>query len=181
MYAGLLLPFQGHKYTKKKKEITAIEHILTESLKQSNDIIKNVVHFINDLSAFDDIMKIHRDVKEEEGRVVSPEDTLKIAHALRSIGPQLNAICLLHVARTYTLSVPHKQQKDETPSQNDINIDALRKILGEHEEVIGLIDDLRLTNVHLLKPIINGQTVMELYGCKPGKHLKAIIEQCLNH
>jgi len=108
MYAGLLLPFQGHKYTKKKKEITAIEHILTESLKQSNDTIKNVVHFIKDLSAFDDIMKIHRDVKEKEGKIVSPEDTLTIAHALRSIGPQLNAICLLHVAKTYTLSVPHK-------------------------------------------------------------------------
>jgi hypothetical protein len=43
MYSGLLLPFKEYEYTSKKKQVTAIQHILQESLKQSNEIQKIVV------------------------------------------------------------------------------------------------------------------------------------------
>ena len=33
MYAGLLMPFSQFQYTKKKKTVTAVQHILVESLK----------------------------------------------------------------------------------------------------------------------------------------------------
>jgi len=31
-----------------------------------------------------------------------------------------------------------------------------------------------------MKPMVDGKTIQVLYGCKPGKHMKAIIEECLN-
>lgn len=38
MYAALLMPFSQFQYVKKKKTVTAVQHILQESLKQTNEL-----------------------------------------------------------------------------------------------------------------------------------------------
>lgn len=53
-YAGLLAPFKDFSFikgqgNKKKREVTAIEHILMDSLKQSNELCKAVLHYVNSL------------------------------------------------------------------------------------------------------------------------------------
>ena len=69
MYAALLMPFRNFAYKKKKKEITAIQHILAESLKQSSDVMKFVTHSLKNLAEFERAFMSYnvRDEKSELG------------------------------------------------------------------------------------------------------------------
>lgn len=179
-YAGLLQPFDKHQYIKKKKVVTAVEHILTESLKQANDITRPVLHFTASLAAMSEIHAKCAQLNEEPGTVPSDSDILALAAALRAIGPHFQAVFLLHTAVTYATSCP-LGDSTATPTAKDIDLSALRKILAAHELTVLTIERLRLTNVHALKPLLDGNKIMQLYGCRPGKHLKSLMEECLSY
>ena len=93
MYAGLLMPFTGHEYMKKKKPVTAVSHILVESLKQSNEVSK----FVKDsLSLLPEMNRLYT----EFASVSSLEDDAKyaLARGLITIGPYYQAVTLLDIA-----------------------------------------------------------------------------------
>mmetsp|Transcript_17443 Transcript_17443/g.29349 ORF Transcript_17443/g.29349 Transcript_17443/m.29349 type:complete len:213 (+) Transcript_17443:833-1471(+) len=101
-YAGLLLPFNGYEYTNsKKKPVTAVQHILLESLKQSNDVQKNVTLSLQYLQKEMAMLCQKYSLDSVTAEELSSEQKLEIALALRQIGPYYGQISLLKIAEDY--------------------------------------------------------------------------------
>ena len=82
MYAGLLMPFSGHEYLKKKKPVTAVSHILVESLKQSNDVSK----FVKDsLSLLPEMDRLYTEYASAD--TLEDEAKYALARGLIALGP----------------------------------------------------------------------------------------------
>ena len=44
-----------------------------------------------------------------------------------------------------------------------------------------LIDRENLRNIHKLKAIVDGGSIQVLYNCKAGKHIKGVMDECLEY
>lgn len=173
MYAGLLMPFIGHEYTKKKKVITAVQHILAESLKQSNDIQK----FVTTTHALLPFMdKLVKDFAEKQATDLNDDEKYALACSLIEIKDLYHAVTLLHVAMTFQKD---GSVIDGTPRQENINVAAVQGMLDTHSKLNELIECSRLRNIHKIKPMIDGKGIQLLYECKPGKHMKPIMDECV--
>ena len=172
-YAGLLMPFLGHEYTKKKKVVTAVQHILAESLKQSNDVQKFVTTSLNLLPEMDRLVTqfAHKNVED-----LSQDDIYSLAQGIITIDKYYHAVTLLHVAMSFK---NEGSGLDHTPISKDINVVAVEEALNTHEKLNQLIDKTKMRNIHLVKPMIDGKGIQLLYGCKPGKHMKPLIDECV--
>jgi hypothetical protein len=45
----------------------------------------------------------------------------------------------------------------------------------------GLIDRENLRNIHKLKAMVDGGSIQVLYNCKAGKHIKGVMDECLEY
>jgi len=50
-----------------------------------------------------------------------------------------------------------------------------------YETLNKVIAKSALENVHLLKPTIDGKELSALYGCKPGKHIGSLLDECFKY
>ena len=110
----------------------------------------------------------------------SSKEVLNIARNLRFIGPDLNKVVLLHIAKQYTNKSPLPYSSTTIPDENNVDLKILRQIMQQHTNTVKTIDKLELTNIHSLKPMINGKEVQRLYKCGPGPHIKPIINECID-
>jgi len=94
-YSGLLVPFNGFSYTKKKKTVTAIQHILQESLKQSNDIQRTVQA---NIAGIEVLQRLVTSFADRYDSPLTNEDRLTVAKELRTIGATYAASSLLLIA-----------------------------------------------------------------------------------
>lgn len=177
-YCGLLLPFAGLEYAgNKKKQITAVQHILTESLKQSNEITKFVTANLSLLKDFDQIFHEFGGKNPQTDLPLPDDEQYKLAMALRSIGVHYGSVSMLHMSVQYAEKFPPKT--NEEMSHKAINLEMLQEIIIKHEHFNKFIDQANLRNIHLLKPMVDGKTLQVLYECKAGKHIRFLIEECL--
>ena len=51
----------------------------------------------------------------------------------------------------------------------------------EYEKLNNLIEKSGLKEIHLMKTAIDGKAIQDLYQCKPGKHMKFIIDECIKY
>lgn len=55
------------------------------------------------------------------------------------------------------------------------------EILANHVNLNSLIDRENLRNIHKLKAMVDGGSIQVLYNCKAGKHIKGIMDECLEY
>ena len=67
------------------------------------------------------------------------------------------------------------------PVLTEADLSTLRNIIEEHEEFITFITDIKLSNIHDLNSVADGNTIMVMYDIKGGKHIKSIIDECINY
>lgn len=66
-----------------------------------------------------------------------------------------------------------------TTSEFDVDEGSLRGLLAKYEHLNRVITQEKLGSVHLVKPVLDGKQICEMYGIKPGKALKGLIEETL--
>ena len=98
-YTGLLYPLKNHWYYEDGERITAIQHILQQSLKSSNDFTKKVSQLTDSVKTMERLNKNCRRMNEDSNIKPSSKEVLNIARNLRFIGPDLNKVALLHIAK----------------------------------------------------------------------------------
>ena len=154
MYAGLLIPFEGFQYkNKNKRTISAVYHILNESLAQSNDVVKFVQGTIKNVLKVDQLLKTFTNQKLDP-RNLSDEDLISLGMTLREIGIFYNSSSLLHIALNYCA-----QNCTENLTHTSIDEDKLNCIIKYHLQLNKLINESKLRSVHLVKPLVDGSEI----------------------
>ena len=119
IYSGLLSQFREHTYmlnTDKKRKMTAVEHILINSLKQSKEIQRAVSHLISQMKSMEDLHQKCREIVSSQQKdespssldpsVISDADKIFVFESLRAIANEkslesyscFQATSLLHLA-----------------------------------------------------------------------------------
>ena len=53
--------------------------------------------------------------------------------------------------------------------------------MSKYEQLNILIEKTGLKDIHLMKTVIDGKAIQDIYQCKPGKHMKFIIDECIKY
>lgn len=122
-YTGILLPFYGFEYTKKKKQVTAVQHILAESLKQSNEVQKFVNTQLQALREIQYLLQHFQDPVAE----VNADQKYAMGLCLRNIGDNYYSVSLLKVAMDYVEQHPGQM------SHQEIDFNLLSALMKKHE------------------------------------------------
>lgn len=109
----------------------------------------------------------------EKDSKLNPDQIYDLGIALRNIGPNFASASLLKVAIDYVDANPGEL------SHKSVNLEVLSEIIKKHENLNEIINDAGLREVYTLKPMVDGKSIQIMYECKPGKHMKFIIEECL--
>ena len=62
---------------------------------------------------------------------------------------------------------------------DNVNVAGVQGMLDSHAKLNALIEQTRLRNIYKIKPMIDGKGIQLLYGCKPGRHMKPIMDECV--
>jgi hypothetical protein len=66
-------------------------------------------------------------------------------------------------------------------SEFDIIEDDLNLIIDKYTHFNRIIVSEKLDSIHLVKPLLDGKQICELYGIKPGKAIKFIMDEELKY
>ena len=105
---------------------------------------------------------------------MSEDQKYEIALGLRELGEDYNSVALLTIARQYVTLHPSSSN-----SHLDLDLESLKLILEKHAQLNQVIEKLQFRSIHKLESLIDGKTIQSLYDCKPGKHMKFLIKECL--
>lgn len=134
--------------------MTAVQHILADSLRASGDVTKFVSTALDHLSVFDKIFQLYSDKTAD----MDDEETYELARVIIAIGDLFPAVMLLHMC-----------QMAKTAD--------LVGLFGRYSALNGLIDAKRLRMAYKLKPMLDGKAIMQLYEIKGGKMLKLLLDE----
>lgn len=172
-YTSLLLPFFEYQVPQGKKKTTqsVVQHILNVSLKRSTEVQKFVletscatptyVDFMNELASNPQVF------------VTQPERKIALGWFLRSAGPRWPSIQLLGAAHEYCKSVDGQSRVAE------IDTAMLDAIIAKQAALNAEIENNDLTNIHLVKPLIDGKQICALYEVRPGKLIKPLLDELI--
>ena len=176
-YAALMLPFDGLEYQlqynqHQSRTISATHHILVSSLVQS----KQLYRFVTDHHEYIRLVNTLIETYSAHSITLKPEQTLDLALILRKIGPNYASASMLHIASQYERKRPRGPL-----SHKETNLHTLKQIIEKHIALNRLIEMNRLRDVHLVKPIIDGKALKDLYQCRPGKHMKSFLKEAMEY
>ena len=96
---------------------------------------------------------------------------------LRDAGQHWNSIFLLAISQEYFST--HYEQLDHKAATSDFDInDAdLQILIAKYFHYNSLIKKELLDGIHLVKPLLNGKEICDLYGIKQGKAIGKIMDE----
>lgn len=98
--------------------------------------------------------------------------------ALRDIGSNYGSVSMLTICAEYVNSFP-EQNLNQTLSHKQVNLENLEIIMQKHQKLNKIIEKVGFRDIHLLKPILDGKSICVIYNCKPGRHMKFIMDECM--
>jgi hypothetical protein len=69
------------------------------------------------------------------------------------------------------------EKSPSTSSDFDIEEAALAQLVLKYSHLNDLIRVSHLETIHLVKPLLDGKQICDLYGIKPGKAIKFLMEE----
>ena len=174
----MLLPFFNYEYkAKNKKEKVALK-VLQDSLKKSNEVTKYVMSV---LPYIESTIAIANELSGVE--VLNDQQKLKLGMHLREAGHRWESIFMLAIAEEYCRThYPQDIDPKTATSEFDMSEEDLTLLVnGKYSHLNKLINDNHLQTIHLVKPMLDGNQLCDLYKIKPGKALKFLMEECLKY
>ena len=144
----MTLPFWPFTYMAKNKEEKVVMKILQDSLKKSNDCVKFVTEVLK---------------------------CVELGLYLREAGPRWDSIFLIALSQEYFNL--YYRGKPMATSEFDINEEHILPLIQKYTHLNSVINTEDLTLVHNMKPQLDGKQICELYGIKPGKAIKHVMEE----
>ena len=62
---------------------------------------------------------------------------------------------------------------------SDFNVEQekLDKFIAKYTKLNEVVDKLSLTEIHNMKPLLDGTAICKLYDVKPGKYMRGLMEE----
>jgi len=99
---------------------------------------------------------------------------IELCLGLRDIAANFGSVCLLSICQEFCIS-----NQNPGIDHHLIDLGVLNQTLQKYSNFVKLINDSGLSDVHNLKPLLDGKSIQVIYNCKPGKHMGGLINECL--
>jgi hypothetical protein len=83
---------------------------------------------------------------------------------------------MLAIAQEYFDSHYKSINPSTATSDFDISEADLSHLLGKYAQLNKILSHYNLDTVHLVKPLLDGKQICDLYGIKPGKAIKFLMD-----
>ena len=153
--------------------------VLQESLKKSNDAVKwimQTIPYVHKAVEFATRLETH-----DLSTPLSQDIKLELGWYMREAGHRWDAIFMLALAQDYFNTHYKGQDLSKFSSDYDLNLEDLEQLIAKYTHFNSLLKNEHLADMHQVKVLLDGKEICDIYGIKPGKAIKFIMDEQLSY